>query len=110
MRKQGWLSSLIHFDAPLAEIEAGLAALGWGSEPVDTLTREHVADILQRFASGEIDAATVEAWANLVEGRDDIQFEPGHERVVLDAVHDLANPVLQGRLENIAPAVLAKLC
>ncbi|MBO0751273.1 MAG: hypothetical protein J2P53_04135, partial [Bradyrhizobiaceae bacterium] len=92
------LASLIRFDAPLADIEAGLATLGWGSKPVVTLTREHIKHILQRFASGEIDAATVEAWANLVEGRDDIQFEHGHEQVVADVVFDLANPVLQGKL------------
>jgi hypothetical protein len=108
MRQQA-LSSLIHFDAPLASIEAELAALGWGAEPVAMLMREHITAVLQRFVSGEIDAATVEAWANLVEGREDIQFEPGREQIVLDAIHDLANPVLQGRLENIAPGLLAKL-
>jgi hypothetical protein len=108
MRKQA-LSSLIHFDAPLDDIEAELAAVGWAAEPVTTLMRKDIAAVLQRFASGDIDAATVEAWANLIEGREDIQFELGHEQTILDAIHDLANPVLQGRTEDIAPGLLAKL-
>jgi hypothetical protein len=108
MRKEA-LSSLIHFDAPLESIDARLAAAAWGDEPVITLMREHIAAVLQRFVSGSIDAAAVESWANLVEGRDDIQFEPGHEQIISDAIHDLANPVLQGGTQEIAAGLLANL-
>ena len=109
MDGQATLTSLIQFDVPLAKLEAGLKALGQGSVPVVTLRRKHIVAVLQRFVSGEIDASAVEAWANLVEGREDIQDEPNHEEVILAAVHDLANPVLQGRLEDIASEMLASL-
>ena len=109
MSRQSTLNSLIHFDIPLADLRAEVAAIGWGCEPAVVLRRQHIKAVLQRFVTGEIDAATVEAWANLIEGRDDIQFDPEHEDVVLDAIHDLANPVLQGRLEDIASEILASL-
>jgi len=108
MRKKA-ISSLIHFDAPPGDIEAELAAVNWDGEPFATLMRKHVAAVLRRFVSGDIDAAAVESWANLVEGREDIQLEPGHEQIILDAIHDLANPVLQGTTEDLAPRLLVKL-
>lgn len=109
MNRQKTLTSLIHFNVPLADLEADLAALGWGNDPEAVLQREHIKTLLKRFISGEIDAASVEDWANLIEGRDDIQFEPGHEEIVLAAIHDLANPALQGNLELILGNVLASL-
>jgi hypothetical protein len=42
MRQHGWLSSLSHFAALSADIEAG-AALGRGSEPLDALTHDNAA-------------------------------------------------------------------
>jgi len=109
MNRQQILTSLIHFNAPLADLEADLAALGWGNDPEAVLQREHIKALLNRYTTGEIDAASVEIWANLIEGRDDIQFEPGHEEIVLTAIHDLANPALQGKLETIVWDVLASL-
>jgi hypothetical protein len=109
MSRLAVLSSLIQFDAPLADLRSAPAALDWDSDPVAVLTRRNIVSVLQRFATGEIDADAVEAWANLVECREDIQFEPQHERAVADAIHDLANPILQGRLQAIAADVLARL-
>lgn len=109
MDRQATLSSLIQFDAPLADLEDGLATIGWGEEPVVTLTRRHIDAVLRRFSSGEIDADAVETWANLIECRDDIQFDPSHDEIILQAIHDLANPLLQGRLENILSDVLSTL-
>ncbi|MQX19873.1 hypothetical protein GHJ84_02365 [Sinorhizobium meliloti] len=109
MDRRAALSSLIKFDKPLEELRAALAAFDWDSEPVITLSRVDIAAMLRRFTSGEIDARTVEAWADAIEGREDIRFESGHEDVIASAIHDLANPTLQGQLNVIAPNVLAAL-
>jgi hypothetical protein len=109
MSRQAILYSLIHLDAPLAGLKAALASISWDAEPIVTLARQDIATVLQRFIRGEIDAVAVEEWANLVEGREDIQFEPGSEEVIADAIHDLANPELRGRLATIAPDVLSSL-
>jgi hypothetical protein len=109
MDRRATLRALIQLDVPLSDLQIALAAFDWDAEPVVTLRRFDIAAILHRFASGEIDALTVEDWANRIECREDIRFEPDHEEIVSAALHDLANPVLQGRLDVIAPDVLATL-
>ena len=109
MGRRTILDSLIQFNAPVAELEAALATLTWDNDPAITLTRRHVIAVLEQFANASIDAATVEEWANLVESRDDIQFEAGHEGTIAAAIHDLANPVLQGQLVNLVPGILSSL-
>ena len=109
MDRQAALASLLCFDRPLNEIEALRGLLGWGEEPLVTPDKEDIASVLGRYLAGEIDAATVEEWANLIEGRDDIEFASPDEEIIIQAIHDLANPMLQGSLVDIAPDVLAAL-
>ncbi|HEX7921638.1 MAG TPA: hypothetical protein VF583_11840 [Bradyrhizobium sp.] len=109
MNRHAALLSLVHFDAPISDLETRLQSLGWDSNEVVTLTRQHIADVLERFASDRIDAAAVEAWANLIECREDIRLEPGQDKVVRAAIHDLANPELQGKLRDVAPRILSSL-
>jgi hypothetical protein len=109
MDRQTILSLLIRFDAPVADLKAALATLSWDSGPVITLTRQNIAAVLQRFASREIDAASMEEWANLVECREDICFESCHEEVVANTIHALANPELTGRLTAATPDLMSGL-
>ncbi|ASP81573.1 hypothetical protein [Sinorhizobium meliloti] len=109
MDRRATLSALNKFDAPLEELRAALVELDWDSEPVITLSRVDIAAMLRRFTSGEVDARTVEARADAIECREDIQFEWGDEDVIASAIHDLANPTLQGQLNVIVPNVLAAL-
>jgi hypothetical protein len=109
MGRQAILSSLIRFNAPVADLKAALATLSWDADPVITLTRQDIAAVLERFASREINAATVEEWANPVECREDIDFEAGHEEVVADAIYVLANPELAGRLVATASNLMSSL-
>jgi hypothetical protein len=109
MSRQAILSSLVQFDASAADLKAVLASLSWDADPVITLTRRDIAAVLERFTSSDIDDGAVEEWANLVECREDIRFEPGHEEVVADAIHVLANPELAGRLVATAPDLLCSL-
>lgn len=109
MTRQSTRSSLIRLEAPIADLKAEIALLSWDADPVITLTRRDIAKLLERFTSGEIGTAEVEEWANLVECREDIRYEPGHENVVLETVHDLVNPELSGPLAAIAPHALSRL-
>jgi hypothetical protein len=109
MSRQSVLSSLVQFDAPLADLKAALALFSWDADPVITLTRRDIAAVLERFTSREIDVATVEEWANLVECREDIRFEPEHEKTIAAAIHDLANPELRGKVMDTAPDLLGSL-
>ena len=109
MDRQSIIVSLIAFDKSLNDLRRELAELGWDADPVAVLTRQNLATMIDRFVIGALDAETVEAWANLIEGREDIEFEPGYETRVAQALHDLANPELSGRLEMIAIEVRAHL-
>jgi len=103
------LSSLLSFGEPLDEIAAALGELEWDAEPVVTLTRKHIADVLCRYRAGLLRGDEVERWANLIECREDIDFERGHEPVIADAIFDLSNPDLQGPLATVADEVLASV-
>lgn len=58
----------------------------------------HVIAVLKRFQAGVLSPEAVEAWANAVEGREDIGLEPESSELLEEAIFDLANPVLQGAL------------
>ena len=46
----------------------------------------------ERAIAAELSAEQVKDWANAIEGRDDIEFDPQDEKAVADAIFLLANP------------------
>ena len=96
--RRATLVSLLTFDRPIEEIRAALGQYEWDCpEPLVSLRREHVLIILERFLSGDLAADAVEAWADLVEFRDDIEFPDDQ---LLDSIFVLANPAINGALDN----------
>ncbi|HKU26908.1 MAG TPA: hypothetical protein VJQ54_15650 [Candidatus Sulfotelmatobacter sp.] len=87
------LNSLLAFDRPIEELRTTLAEFEWdSSEPLVSLTHEHVLTILRKFLAGVLTADAVEAWADLIELRDDIEFSDDR---VLDVIFVLANPMVR---------------
>lgn len=109
MDRRTILASLLAFDRPLSELNDALDGLEWSDEPVETLRRKHIAAVVRRFASATLTAGEVEAWASLVESREDLGFEPRHEEAIADALFDLGNPDLQGALNEIVDDLLEAL-
>ena len=62
-----------------------------GAQPLGKRAR---IDTVNRFLAGRTSAIEVENWANAIEGRDDIGFEPANEQLLRELVHELANPLL----------------
>lgn len=106
MNRREVLNALIRFEQPIADLEVAVSQLDWDAEADAILTRKDIASVVSRFLAGQLTAAQVERWANLLECREDIDFEPRYEGPVADAVFDLANPDLQGSLVEIADQVL----
>jgi len=77
----------------------------WEGPPITALGVANVVSVLQRYLKGDLPGDDVEAWANMLEGRDDVEFEPK----AASAIFDLANPALQGPLTEVAPVLLANL-
>jgi hypothetical protein len=88
------LLSLLSLDRPLAEVSASLARYAGDrpEAPLVFITDGHVRAVLDRFIRGELDAATVEAWARMIEHRDDIGFLGGEDGPERGVVHALAHP------------------
>jgi hypothetical protein len=85
---------LVGFSAPLAPTLAALREFGWDCDtPLVTLDATSLVSVLERYLAGTFTAADVEAWADAVECRDDIDDTPVH-----DVVFELANPEITARL------------
>lgn len=101
MYREDVLKSLLAFDEPIEVLESQLAKFEWDSEDaLGILSRRHSVEVLKRFLDGALSAADVENWANLIEGRDDINFEPNGADVIKELIHELANPILTRELTH----------
>lgn len=111
MSRASIINSLVEFDRPLAELRHELAQLDWDwiGPPLAILRPGHIATVLKRYRSGQIGATDVEAWADLVECREDIEFDHMGVGDVADALFDIANPEMQGALDEIIDNLLAQL-
>ncbi len=79
----------------LDESSRALRRFEWDYDgPTFVVTKSHVVSIVKRYMNGGLSADNIELWANLLEGRDDISFEPGYENVLSTLVYELANPLL----------------
>ena len=62
------------------------------------LTRKTLSLAISRFLRGEIKEEDLVAWANLLEAKDEILYEPGYERVLADVVFQVASPEINAPL------------
>jgi|SRR4051794_35833912 hypothetical protein len=107
MTREEAVQSLVRLDQPLPLLRDSLAAFPWDweGEPLATVRGREVAFILRRYVAGDLTGEQVETWANLVEVRDDIEFDAE----AADAIFCLANPVINGPIASSAPRLLERL-
>nr|VFJ52027.1 MAG: hypothetical protein BECKDK2373B_GA0170837_103527 [Candidatus Kentron sp. DK] len=101
------LMSLVSFSKPLNELDRDLSELDWDydGEPL-TIRSDYIVEVLQRCISGEINTDEIEGWANLIECREDLEFENEAGIFLENTIYRLANPVLEG---EITPGVCEQL-
>lgn len=110
MNRVSVLSDLITFGKPIEVLVAIVGDVGWSETPVVVLTTDHILSVLRRFQAGNLTAADVEVWADLIECREDIDYQPERYEEILEAIYVLANPVLNGPLdEALTDQVIASL-
>ena len=107
MNRAQTVRSLVRLDQPLPILESALRAFPWDWHglPIVTLDIAAVVSVLRRHAARELTDEQVEHWANLIEGRDDVEFTPEAS----EAVFYLANPAINGSLKEVAPMLFSKL-
>ena len=104
------IEHLINLDLPIQEIRSQLRTLPWDSDEEILLTKRAAKSVLERYINGHLDLDILVEWANIIEGRDDVCFDPSCSQDLKQLVFDLANPQLQGSISNdIAKDWLSKL-
>jgi hypothetical protein len=89
------LMRVVAFERPLAPLCEALSAYGWDcAEELVQVTRRDLVNALQHFVRGGASAQEIEAWANVIEGRDDLAYDDDSAELI----HILANPALEGDL------------
>jgi hypothetical protein len=88
------LKSLVDFTLPASSLRERLAALPWDSEGVVSLSASQVLQILKRFLDGRISVVELAEWADLIEGREDIEFEKDFDSLLKQLIFEFANPAL----------------
>lgn len=107
MNRFDLLRDLITFNKPISVLDEGLSKLGWDYDGKPLLvTAKQIQEILKRFLAGEFSAQELEDWANLVECREDLEFEEKKQDEIANVIHCLANPVLEGSITDDSCKVL----
>lgn len=101
------LQDLVLLTSPLATSLHALTELARDSSEVWTIEKQHVLSILSRFERNDIASNDVEAWANAIETRNDIDYD--RESAVWDVLYELANPTLTEPLTRERADVLASV-
>ena len=92
------LLNLINFAKDISAIKSDLAKIGFNSESeLVTITKNTIANILNRVIDKEISYDLLEEWANLIECREDIGYE---DEILQEIIFELANPRLYGEIDK----------
>lgn len=95
------LANLLNYSHPIEHTLTGLRQFSWDAEAaLIILSRNHLIQLLERYLRGDFANSDVEVWANAIEGREDIDYESGHEDALQEIIHTLANPILTEPLDN----------
>lgn len=91
------LWALIELRQPIEDSVGRLRAFPWDSEDVlVTVGAEAIGRILDHYLAGSLAEADLEMWANAIEGRDDVAYDPSNEEALKRVIFECANPILSG--------------
>ena len=95
IQRRNAIHALLGFEGTLEQLKTSLGAFRWDSEKeLVLLSVAHLGKTLEKYLGGSLSTEEVEEWANLIEGRDDIGFDPSNREVIRDVLYELANPLL----------------
>lgn len=110
MDRTSLLKQLIRMEQDLGKIQENLSRFPWDSEAeLCTLEASHLQKVLTDFIDGKIGADRVEEWANMIEGRDDIEIADHGNTSLSEIIYKLANPVLEGDIDPNYAKILRDL-
>jgi len=111
MDRREAVSALVDWRGHLPDLIVVAREFPYDSEvPIVTLQAHHIRNALERYIRGEVSASELEAWAENVEGRDDIEYFPDHEDEISDALFNLSTPEINAPIsKQVVEMWLSKL-
>jgi len=100
------LKSLINFSNYVNILEEEIKKVHWDNEISVLFTKRHIINVLNLYLEDKIDEKELELWANLIEGREDIDFTSDN---IQEIIFELANPCLYGELTKERVSHLLKM-
>ena len=88
------LRRLVKFDLPYKNLIQELDKIWWYDVALISLRAGDIESVLLRYINNEYWLSDIENWANLIEGRDDIEYN----QKLWEIICELANPILYGGL------------
>jgi hypothetical protein len=99
LNRRDAVEDLVLLRRPVTEAANRLRSFPWDSDvEYVVLSDGDVRRVLDAFLDGQLEAHAISAWAEAVEGRDDIGIAEPHEHLLKDFIFDAANPEINGTM------------
>jgi hypothetical protein len=87
-KRTSFIKSLIGMNKPISEIKKDIAIL----------TKNDLINVMNFYINNKITASDFMEWANLIEGREDIDYETEYKDEINNIVYQIANPDINGEI------------
>jgi hypothetical protein len=89
------LRELIEFREPIPVAISHLRRFPWDSDAqLVTVTSNDLIRVLDAYLAGKVSNTAMEEWAEALEGREDIAYDPKQAWILKQIIFDLSNPLL----------------
>ena len=96
------ISKLFNLNKNLDIIEKGLNKFDWDyTWKTLVLTSDNIIILLTYYLNNKLDYDYLIKWANIIELRDEIDYEEGYEEVISEIINILSSPEINWKLNNI---------
>ena len=104
------LRDLVELRVPVSAALARLSEFGWSSDlELVTLATHDLAGALDYFVAGSLDEASLCAWAEAIQGREDVELDPAARDILAEALFELSTPELFGPVVEVVESVRQRL-
>ncbi|HUH41918.1 MAG TPA: hypothetical protein VLZ29_02255 [Sulfurimonas sp.] len=91
------LESLIDFSMDISILQKEIKSIPWDNEIFVEITKSNITNVLNLYIKHKINGDELELWANLIESREDIQF---NFDALQEIIFELANPTLYMKINE----------
>ena len=95
MNRTEVLKNLAVLSMPTAKLKNELHKFSWDSEnPLIVFKKEYLLQVIDKFQKNKITLSELIEWANLLEVREDIEYEKPYDAQINKIIFTIANPEL----------------